>query len=125
MKTPFLSLLVDADSAATPITAIVAERFDSWAAAQPDRVRAWLAATGFKPDPGAVAVLPDETGKIGRVILGLGRGDDPWATGGLAKTLPKGVYVLADIVGQPPADFASWAALAWALGGPKAATRRT
>lgn len=117
MKTPFLSLLVDADSAATPITAIVAERFDSWAAAQPDRVRAWLAATGFKPDPGAVAVLPDEAGKIGRVILGLGRGDDPWVTGGLAKTLPKGVYVLADVVGQPPADFASWAALAWALGG--------
>lgn len=117
MKTPFLSLLVDADSAAVPITAIVAERFDAWAAAQPDRVRAWLASTGFKPDPGAVAIVPDDAGKVGRVILGLGRGDDPWVTGNLAKTLPRGVYALADVVGQPPADFASWAALAWVLGG--------
>ncbi len=110
-------LLAEADASAIPIVAVAAERFEAFSAAQPERVRAWLASTGFKPDAGSVAVVPDDTGKIARVILGLGRGDDPWVTGGLAKTLPRGLYALAEVVGPAPADFPSWAALAWALGG--------
>ncbi|MGE4062589.1 MAG: M17 family metallopeptidase [Rhodospirillaceae bacterium] len=117
MKTPALSLLAEADASAVPIIAVAAERFDAMNAAQPERVRAWLASTGFKPDAGSVAVVPDESGKIAKVILGLGRGDDPWVTGGLAKSLPKGLYALAEVAGAPPADFPTWAALAWALGG--------
>jgi leucyl aminopeptidase len=117
VKTPALNLLAEADASAIPIVAVAAEGFDAMSAAQPDRVRAWLAATGFKPDAGAVAVVPDDAGNIARVILGLGRGDDPWVTGNLAKTLPKGTYALAEVIGSAPADFPSWAALAWALGG--------
>jgi leucyl aminopeptidase len=117
VKTPALTLLVEADPSAIPISSVAAERFDAWSGAQPERTRAWLGSTGFKPDAGAVAVVPDENGKVARVILGLGRGDDPWVTGGLAKTLPRGIYALAEVTGPAPADFADWAALAWALGG--------
>ncbi len=117
MKTFILSLLVEAGVPATPLTAVAADRFEAWSAAQPERVRAWLSSTGFKPDAGSVAVVPDESGRVALVVLGLGRGDDPWATGGLAKSLPKGTYALAETVGAAPADFATWAALAWALGG--------
>jgi leucyl aminopeptidase len=117
VKTPTLALLTEADPSAIPLFAVAAERFDAWSGAQPERTRAWLGSTGFKPDAGSVAVVPDENGKVARVILGLGRGDDPWVTGGLAKTLPRGTYALAEVAGPAPADFANWAPLAWALGG--------
>ncbi len=116
MKTSLLSLFVEPGGAATPITAVSADGLEAWSGAQPERVRAWLAATGFKADTGAVAVVPEADGRIACVVLGLGRGDDPWVTGGLAKSLPKGTYTLADVVGSAPSDFPSWAALAWALG---------
>ena len=105
------------DAPAIPIVAVAADRFEAMSGAQPERVRAWLSSTGFKPDAGALALVPDETGKIARVVLGLGRGDDPWVTGGLARGLPPGLYALTEVVGAVPADFASWAALGWALGG--------
>jgi len=117
MKTIALSLLAEPGSPAIPLSAVAADGFDSWRGAQDERLRAWLGATGFKPDAGAVAVIPDENGRIARVIVGLGRGDDPWATGGLAKSLPKGTYGLAEVAGTAPADFPTWAALAWAFGG--------
>ena len=63
--------------------------------------------------------MAGDDGAIERVILGLGRGDDPWATGSLAKSLPKGRYRLAEVVGlaAPFLDgFATCAALAWVLG---------
>ena len=61
-------------------------------------------------------VIPGDDGCVAFVALGLGRGDDPWATGSLAKLLPKKTYRLTDCVGAQP-DFPTWAALAWALGG--------
>src|SRR5690606_20946209 len=106
----------DSNNSATPLSAVAADGFEAWNAAQPERTRAWLSATGFKPDAGAVAVIPDADGRVARVVLGLGRGDDPWVTGSLAKSLPKGAYALAETIGDAPADFATWAALAWALG---------
>ena len=52
----------------------------------------------------------------GSLSLGLGSGDDPWVTGALAKTLPKGIYRIAETRGASTA-FPTWAALAWVLGG--------
>ncbi len=110
------SLLVDSGTAATPIHAVSSERYDSWLAGQPTRIRAWLAAVNFKADSGAVTSIASDDGSIAMVVLGLGRGDDPWSTGNLAKTLPRGVYRIAESVDASP-DFPTWAALAWALGG--------
>ena len=82
---------------------------------QPKRVTAWLTATGFKPDLGAVALIPDEHNALSRVVLGLGQGNDVWATGNLAKSLPRGCYRIGESSGAAQ-SFPTWAALAWALG---------
>jgi leucyl aminopeptidase len=111
-----LSLLVESLGAATPIVAVAAEKYEAWTATQPARVRAWLNATGFKPDAGSTALIAGEDGAVSLVVLGLGRGDDAWVTGALAKALPKGTYRFSDIIGAD-ADFGTWAALGWALGG--------
>ncbi len=116
MTVPPLNLLVESASAAIPISAVTAEQFDSWLAGQSPRVQTWLASVNFKADAGSFATIAGDDGALSAVILGLGRGDDPWATGGLAKALPKGLYRFASTHGAS-ADFSTTAALAWALGG--------
>lgn len=109
------SLFVEPGRAAVPIVAVTQERFSAWLGSQPDRIGAWLAATNFKPEVAGASLVPDERGAVSLVVLGLGRGDDVWATGNLAKSLPKGCYRLGECLGAVP-DFPTWAALAWALG---------
>ena len=116
MTAPPLNLLVETAAAAVPIHAVASDRYDAWLAEQPARIRGWLASVGFKAEAGSTATIAGEDGGLSAVILGLGRGDDPWVTGNLAKTLPKGVYRFAGMSGAF-ADFPTWAALAWALGG--------
>ena len=111
-----LSLLVEAGSSATPIVAITSGDLDGWLAAQSEPLRVWLKALGFKGDVGATALIPGGDGGISMVLLGLGNGDEPWATGALAKTLPKGTYRIVEVHGGM-GEFATWAAMAWALGG--------
>ena len=109
------NILVEPGAPAVPLHAVAADRFEAWAGGQPPAVKAWLAATNFRAESGSVAVIADASGGISAVVLGLGKGDDPWATGNLAKTLPKGAYRLQEDVGAM-AGFATWAALAWGLG---------
>jgi leucyl aminopeptidase len=116
MTVPPLNLLVNASSSAIPIHAVAADKLDPWLGEQPQRLRTWLGALGFKGEAGHAAVVPGDDGAVSAVVLGLGRGDDPWVTGNLAKSLPKGTYALSDVVGAS-SDFPTWAALAWALGG--------
>jgi len=116
MTAPPLNLLVESSANAVPIHAVAGDKYDAWLAAQTPRLRAWLAAVNFKADAGNVTVVSGDDGAIAAVALGLGRGDDPWVTGNLAKSLPKGTYVLAGVTGAGP-DFPTWAALSWALGG--------
>ncbi len=116
MTAPPLNLLVDSAEGAIPIHAVTIDGCEVWLAGQSPRVRAWLAAINFKADAGAYSILANGAGGVDMVVLGLGRGDDPWVTGNLAKALPKGTYVLASATGTR-VDTPTWAALAWALGG--------
>ncbi|MSO72682.1 MAG: leucyl aminopeptidase family protein [Rhodospirillaceae bacterium] len=104
-----------------PIHAVSGEKYEAWLAGQTPRIRSWLAAVNFKTDAGATAAVPGDDGAFAMVVLGLGRGDDPWVTGRLAIDLPKGNYRLASGGGSSAAGataaFPTWAALAWALGG--------
>ena len=115
MTTPPLNLLVES-AEAVPLHAVAADRLETWLGTQTPRTRTWLAGVGFKADAGAYVAVAGDDGAISSVVLGLGRGDDPWVTGSLAKALPKGVYKLASVTGGA-ADFPTWAALGWALGG--------
>lgn len=102
------NILVEPGAPAVPLHAVTADRFESWIGGQPPAVKAWLAAVNFRADAGAFSVIADAAGALAAVVLGLGKGDDPWATGALAKNLPKGVYRLAEVAGAPQ-GFATWA----------------
>jgi len=72
----------------------------------------WLAATGFRPVPGALALLPGVDG-VARVLVGADRHLPMAALGALPYRLPEGVYELA---AEGVVDDRDLAALGWALG---------
>lgn len=74
--------------------------------------RAYLAACGFTPKPGKLALVPDASGAIADVVLGIdaSEGADPFAFGKLPVALPDGAYSFAEAPKKP--DLAT---LAFAL----------
>ncbi|WP_370661534.1 M17 family metallopeptidase [Pelagibius sp. 7325] len=108
-----VATLLDDESKATPITALTRDVYDDWLKAQPAPRRAWVAASGFRAQPGSFCLLPGEGGALEEVLLVID-GDEPiWSFAGLPTGLPAGVYRLDQ--GMRP-GAASRAALGWALG---------
>jgi leucyl aminopeptidase len=89
-----------------------------------DMQRAYVAAIGFEPKAGRIALVPGSDGRLGLVLFGLGGEDDiertPLLPGKLAELLPKGTYAL-----QGAAESADLAALAFALGSYRFSAYRT
>ncbi len=75
--------------------------------------RQWLGAFGFEAAPGSFALLPDERGKLVRVLVGVDDSDALGALGALPRGLPEGTYHLAD---EGVLKDRLQAALGWALG---------
>jgi leucyl aminopeptidase len=99
-------------SAAIPISAVPSSGWDAWLKRQPKPSKTWLTATGFRPEKGRVALVPDRAGKIGRVVLGLGDGPDVWAFAAVPGKVPAGRYAFDDTL---PSTSAEAAALGWGL----------
>jgi leucyl aminopeptidase len=114
-----LAVLTDAAADSVPLHAVAIPTWPAWLAQRPPAEQTWLSAHGFKAESGATVVIPGDDGAVRATVVGLGKGDDPWALGGMAKALPPGTYRLAEVAGVGAAlapVFADWAALAWALG---------
>ena len=107
-----LSNLVSDAREPVPITAVAADDRARWSAALDDAGRRWIAATGFTGEAGKVALLPDATGGLARVLVGVAAGDTLWALAGLPDSLPEGSYRLEP---EPESRAASRMALGWAL----------
>jgi len=75
--------------------------------------RQWLISTAFRPTPGAVLVLPDASGSIARILVGVDRADPLAALGSLPSRLPEGLYELA---AESVIEDRDLLALGWALG---------
>ncbi|HEV7368057.1 leucyl aminopeptidase family protein [Arenibaculum sp.] len=106
--------LRSADGAeAVPLTLVAKPALDAWREAQPPRLRAWAEQAGFKAEAGGICLVPDDEGRLARVLAGLGDGEDPWAAGSLPGALPPGCYRLDP---EPEPAAATRHALAWALG---------
>jgi leucyl aminopeptidase len=62
----------------------------------PEPARAWAAAAGFEAAPGRVQPVPDATGGLAGVLLGLDKAEaelrDPFLAANLARDLPDGIY---------------------------------
>ena len=115
------SLIDDTDSAA-PISALTKAEFPSWLEAAPERERNWLTSTGFSAEAGKHALVPGETGRLARVLVGLGSGADGdgrmWALAGLPAALPEASYRLDAVPGGvDPTNLAlGWALSTYAFG---------
>jgi leucyl aminopeptidase len=95
------------DAPARAVRTVVAGGFAQWLEGAPAPVRDWLAATGFKPKAGAVALLPD-----GGAVLLVASPGELWDASALQGALAPGDWRLDD----PQSLLASdRAALGWAL----------
>jgi len=72
---------------AIPIAALNKAEFPAWLERAPERERNWLASIGFSAEAGKHALVPGETGRLARVLVGLGDGADAegrmWTLAGL------------------------------------------
>jgi len=106
--------LIDKDAGAVPLTVLAKSQLPRWRESAPARERDWAQEAGFTGEAGKVALVPDERGKLGRVLVGTSDGEAAmWAVAGLSETLPEGVYRLDPL---PEGGDPSRVALGWALG---------
>ena len=106
--------LIDKDAGAVPLTVVGKSQISRWRETAPARERDWAQATGFTGAAGKVALVPDEKGKLGRVLVGASDNEAAmWAVAGLSETLPEGSYRLDPV---PEGGGPSRVALGWALG---------
>ncbi|MGE5504214.1 MAG: leucyl aminopeptidase family protein [Actinomycetota bacterium] len=103
--------LADAEDGATPIVPLRKAGLDEWLAGQRPGVAAWVKATNFTAETGAVCLVPDTLGQVETVLAGIDD-DDPWSFAGLPAKLPPGTYRLAAPLAARQAE---WAALGWLL----------
>ncbi|WP_370230099.1 M17 family metallopeptidase, partial [Cognatishimia sp.] len=94
------------------------EGLDDWLTQQPQDVQSWIASTGFQAGLGSVALLPSDGGAIAGAVVGLGsektRARTRFTLAASAKSLPEGIYRLANDLG--PRDLET-EALGWLLSG--------
>lgn len=105
--TDFASLLVaDRGQPAHVVHVVHAEGFEEWFSAQPERVRANVAAAQFKAKPGEFALIPGNKADEWSCVLGIDGKPGPWDLAPAAAKLPEGTYRLSD--GQPGPGALGW-----------------
>src|SRR5260370_10840793 len=106
--------LIEDGAGAVPVKVLSKSGFEAWRETAPRQERDWAAASGFGAEAGKLALVPDEAGKLGHVLVGSAEEDAAmWALAGLSETLPEGNYRLA---AMPKGGDPSRVALGWALG---------
>ncbi|WP_336801417.1 leucyl aminopeptidase family protein [Kaistia sp. MMO-174] len=104
--------LIDSSDVAIPIHAVDPEGLDALLASIGEVEAAWARSTGFDAAAGAVTIIADAGGRIGRVLFGLGRSDRSRAamiTGKLSAMLPQGDYQFATELPDPMLGAVGWA----------------
>jgi len=99
---------------AIPLTLLERKELHLWMTVQTPWLQNWLRTTGFTAEAGQVALVPDDDGEIGGVVVGYD-GDEPdmWALAGLPYVLPAGAYELTN---KFKAAVLEQLTLGWALG---------
>lgn len=97
---------------ARPIHVITPAEYEAWLSNQDAGTQTWLMDSNFKAEPGNTSVIPDGHGKIHIVLCCVADKNNFWNAGGLAVTLPKGIYEFVKMTENNAHD----AAVAWGLG---------
>jgi len=104
---------VDKGKPACPIWGVTPATLDAWKNDHAGRAVAWLKNNQFTGQAGQLVLIPDQSGGIEAVVLGLGSKPDPFALAALTSRLPAGNYRLGH---DFPEICVRHAELAWALG---------
>ncbi|KPQ07487.1 MAG: leucyl aminopeptidase [Rhodobacteraceae bacterium HLUCCA12] len=106
------------ETASIPLHLVSAEGLSDWRDGQPQRVRAWLEATGFRAAAGQVATVPDAAGALALAVVGLGddraRRRQRFILGGARGKLPAETYHIAS---DPAPEVLNEQTLGWLLAG--------
>ena len=89
--------LVDGTSTnATPISLVEEDKLKEWLRSAGEIPNAWMSAMGFKARAEQCCLVPDSSGKLSRVVLGIRNQARPglWDLAGLHQILPAGCYYL-------------------------------
>lgn len=95
--------------AAVPIRVIAKKDYAEWLKTESKLTKDWLAASQFRVDSETLRIIPDEKGKISRVLCCVTNPESLWEAGGIALNLPEGAYFFEDV------DNVSSYAIAWGL----------
>ncbi len=107
--TDFASLIVpDRGQPAHVVQLVRADGLDDWLTTQPERVRAVVAAAGFKGRPGEFALVPGTKADDWSALFGIAPEPAPFDLAAAAARLPEGLYRLSETL---PATLA----LGWLL----------
>ncbi|NNM58553.1 MAG: leucyl aminopeptidase family protein [Legionellales bacterium] len=93
------------------IHVLTKSNYAAWLAEQNEHDQNWLAATGFSVDNPKAALMPEETGKLLKVIYVVEHMDSLWQLAGLSAQLPPGVFELKGLTKKQY----ELAACAWGL----------
>jgi leucyl aminopeptidase len=107
------SSFVARSSSAHPLELVTTKGLGPWTKTQDDRVKVLVDATAFRAEAGKTLVIPDASGGIGKVVVGIGEGTDGFVLASLPGALPPGDYALGEV---PAALDAGTLALGWADG---------
>ena len=101
-----------ADARTVPIAPVETDALAAWLRRQDAALRAWVASSGFRAQPGEASLVAGPDGKLVRVLVGVGAGNAFAAFAGLPAKLPAGSY---RIEGRIASRRGYEAALGWAL----------
>jgi leucyl aminopeptidase len=108
-----LANLVPPGTAGVPLSPVTAEGLTAALDALGPLAHRWAEASRFAAEPGQTLLIPDETGGLARVLVGMAPGEWLWALAALPDALPDGVYALDGVSDR---NAATRLALGWALG---------
>ncbi len=106
-------LVARAPKNAIPLFLLTEKTFPAWQKKAPKRASAWMQTQEFTAKPGTFWLVPDEAGKLQKVIAGISTIPSLWDIADFANRLPKGIYKLESDL---PIAYQEWLALGWALG---------
>ena len=106
-----ICFITEKKSPTLPIALVTPANYQAWLTKQANEVKDWLLATQFKPEAGAVRLLPGTNGKIAKIVCCILHANDFWSVGNLPLTLPEGLYEFE----VDETDYSSLA-ISWGLG---------
>jgi leucyl aminopeptidase len=106
-------LLTRAPKKTVPVLLMTEAAFDAWVKTKPKRAAQWMSTQDFRAKPGTFWLVPDEEGKLERVIAGISEPPSLWDIADFSRRLPEGAYVFESDL---PMAYQEWLALGWALG---------